>query len=40
MLNLSKVKNVINVIGGTTAWLALGHPTVTEGDENCEIPVR
>lgn len=40
MLNLSSKKHAINVIGGTTAWLALGHPTVTEGDEHCEIPVR
>jgi hydroxyacylglutathione hydrolase len=40
MLNLSSVKDVINVIGGTTAWVSLGHPTVTEGDESCEIPVR
>lgn len=30
MLNYSKVKNVINVIGGTTAWLSRGYPTVTE----------
>lgn len=40
MLNLSKAKNVINVIGGTTAWLSLGHPTVMGGDESCEISVR
>lgn len=37
MLNLSQAKNVINVIGGTTAWIALGYPTVVEGDETCEI---
>ncbi len=40
MLNLSSIKHIINVIGGTTAWVALGYPTVTEGDESCEIPVR
>ncbi len=40
MLNLSKGKNVINVIGGTTAWLALGYQLVVEGDDTCEIPVR
>lgn len=40
MLNLSNARNIINVIGGTTAWLSLGHLTVTGGDENCEIPVR
>lgn len=40
MLNLSRAKNVINVIGGTTAWLSLGYPTVTGGAEECEIPVR
>jgi len=34
MLNSSKVKNVINVIGGMTAWSSLGYPTVTDGDEN------
>ena len=31
MLNLSGMKNVINVIGGTTAWINLGYPTVDEG---------
>ena len=31
MLNLSGMKNVINVIGGTTAWINLGYPTVEEG---------
>jgi hydroxyacylglutathione hydrolase len=40
MLNKTGIKNVINVIGGTTAWLAMGHPTVMEGDDSCEIPVR
>ncbi len=40
MLNKTGMKNIINVIGGTTAWQALGHPTVTGGDESCEIPVR
>ena len=40
MLNLSRSGNVINVIGGTKAWLSLGYPTVTEGDDDCEIPVR
>ena len=40
MLNLSNIKHVINVIGGTTAWTALGHPTVTKGDDRCELPVR
>ncbi len=40
MLNLSSMKEVINVIGGTTAWEALGHPTVSGGDESCELPVR
>lgn len=40
MLNLSQSKNVINVIGGTSAWRALGYETVAGGDENCEIPVR
>jgi rhodanese-related sulfurtransferase len=40
MLNLSNRKHVINVIGGTTAWMSLGHPTVTEGDDHCEISVR
>jgi len=40
MLNLSGMKNVINVIGGTTAWIKLGHPIVTEGDEQCDLPVR
>ena len=34
MLNLSSKKNVINVIGGTKAWLALGHSTVRKGAEN------
>ena len=28
------------VIGGTTAWTNLGHATVTEGDQSCEMPVR
>ena len=28
MLNLSGMKNVINVIGGTTAWIKSGFPTV------------
>ncbi len=40
MLNLSSNKNIINVIGGTTAWKNLGYQTVTEGDESCELPVR
>ncbi|NTU89326.1 MAG: rhodanese-like domain-containing protein, partial [Actinobacteria bacterium] len=40
MLNMSSSKNVINIIGGTTAWVALGHPTVTKGDDSCEIPTR
>lgn len=40
MLNLSDSSDVINVIGGMKAWLALGYPTVIEGGENCEIPVR
>jgi len=40
MLNMSSTQNVINVIGGTTAWSALGHPTVTVGDESCGLPVR
>ncbi len=31
MLNLSGMKNVINVIGGTTAWINLGYPTIQEG---------
>lgn len=34
MLNFSKTQRVINVIGGTRAWLSLGHPMVTEDDEN------
>ncbi|MBP1764165.1 MAG: metal-dependent hydrolase, beta-lactamase superfamily [Firmicutes bacterium] len=40
MLNLSGIKNVINVIGGTTAWTNLGLPTVGTGDEPCELPVH
>ncbi len=40
MFNMSSTKSVINVIGGTTAWVALGHPTVTKGDEDCELSVR
>jgi len=40
MLNLSGSDHVINVIGGTSAWVALGHPTVKEGEDNCEIPLR
>ncbi len=28
MLNLSGMKNIINVIGGTSAWIKLGFPTV------------
>ncbi len=40
MLNLSGMKNVINVIGGTTAWTNLGHPTVAKGEDDCELPVR
>lgn len=39
MLNLSGMKNVINVIGGTTAWENLGHPVTTAGDESCEPPI-
>ncbi len=31
MLNLSGMKDIINVIGGTTAWINLGYPTVKEG---------
>ncbi|BES65715.1 MBL fold metallo-hydrolase [Gottschalkiaceae bacterium SANA] len=34
MLNFSKAQNVINVIGGMTAWLSLGYPLVAEDDEN------
>lgn len=33
MLNSSRFKNVINVIGGMTAWLSLGYPVTTEEDE-------
>lgn len=33
MLNLANTKKVINVIGGTTAWLSLGYPMVVEGNE-------
>ncbi|MPM81625.1 hypothetical protein SDC9_128681 [bioreactor metagenome] len=33
MLNLSGMKEVINVIGGTTAWESLGYPLVTEEEE-------
>ncbi len=40
MLNLSGSNNVINVIGGMKAWLSLGYPTVIDGGEGCEIPVR
>lgn len=40
MLNYSNMKHVINVIGGTTAWVSLRHPTVTGGDDRCEISVR
>jgi glyoxylase-like metal-dependent hydrolase (beta-lactamase superfamily II)/rhodanese-related sulfurtransferase len=41
MLNFSGVKNVINVIGGTTAWVNLGYPTVKEGEyEYCALPLR
>ncbi len=41
MLNLSGMKNVINVIGGTTAWINLGYPTVKEGEyEYCALPLR
>ena len=40
MMNLSGMKNVINVIGGTTAWTNLGHPTVIVGDDHCELPAR
>lgn len=40
MLNLSGMKNVINVIGGTSAWVNMGFETVTEGGDHCEIPVR
>ncbi len=41
MLNLSGMKNVINVIGGTTAWIHLGYPTVKEGEyEYCALPLR
>lgn len=40
MLNLSNMKNVLNVIGGTTAWTRLGYKTVKEGEDHCEIPVR
>ena len=32
MLEFSKVPNVINVIGGMTAWLSLGYPVVNEDD--------
>lgn len=42
MLNLSGQKNIINVIGGTSAWLNLGLPLVTDGDydpHHCEICV-
>ena len=40
MLNLSGMKNVINVIGGTTAWKNLGHPTIKKGEDHCEFPTR
>jgi rhodanese-related sulfurtransferase/glyoxylase-like metal-dependent hydrolase (beta-lactamase superfamily II) len=41
MLNLSDRKDVINVIGGTTAWTNLGYPTVKENeDEFCTLPLR
>ena len=41
MLNLSGMKNVLNVIGGTAAWIKLGYPIETEGEyENCKIPLR
>lgn len=31
MLNLSGMKNIINVIGGTTAWVKAGFPTIQGG---------
>ncbi len=37
MLKLSRQTKVINVIGGTTAWNHMGYPTVTEGNDHCEI---
>jgi len=40
MLNFNQKRRVLNVIGGTTAWLSLGHPVVVEGEENCEISFR
>jgi len=40
MLNLSGQKEVLNVIGGTTAWIRLGYKTVKGGEDHCEIPVR
>jgi len=35
MLNLSQAKQVINVIGGVTAWQALGYPIVKPDEDNC-----
>lgn len=41
MLNLSGMKNVINVIGGTSAWINLGYPAVKEGEyEYCTLPLN
>lgn len=35
MLKLSGAKNVINILGGITAWANLGYQMVTEEEENC-----
>ncbi|MEL7569855.1 MAG: MBL fold metallo-hydrolase [Eubacteriaceae bacterium] len=32
MLNLSGMKNIINVIGGTTAWVKAGYPIIKGGE--------
>jgi len=40
MLNFSKAQNVMNVIGGMTAWLSMGYPMVSGGDENGKISSR
>lgn len=37
MRSLSGSDHVINVIGGTSAWVALGFPLVTGGEDGCAI---
>lgn len=37
MLQFSKAKSVINVIGGMRAWQSLGYPTVAKDDEGPEL---